>query len=46
MASHQSPDVQIIKRIEQRLSWITFLPPENGEGIQILKYIVRSNACT
>jgi hypothetical protein len=33
--------VQIIKSIERRLSYITFLPVENGEGLQILRYEAR-----
>ena len=32
--------VQIIKGIERRLSYVTFLPVENGEGLQILRYEV------
>ncbi len=32
---------QIIKGIERRLSYVTFLPVENGEGLQILRYEVR-----
>ena len=34
--------VQIIKSIERRLSYITFLPVENGEGLQILRYEART----
>ena len=32
---------QIIKGIERRLSYVTFLPVENGEGLQILRYEAR-----
>ena len=35
---------QIIKGIERRLSYVTFLPVENGEGLQILRYEVRGGA--
>ena len=32
--------LQIIERIEKRLSHISFLPVDNGEGLQILHYVV------
>jgi prolyl 4-hydroxylase len=28
----------VISRIEKRISHVSFLPVENGEGIQILRY--------
>ncbi len=42
--SHKLDPVQIIKGIERRLSYVTFLPMENGEGLQILRYEVRVGA--
>ena len=30
----------MIRRIEKRLSHVSFLPVENGEGLQILHYQV------
>lgn len=29
----------VISRIEERIALVTMIPPENGEGIQVLKYI-------
>lgn len=36
---HDAPLTQIISAIERRISHISFLPVENGEGIQILHYV-------
>ena len=41
---HRVIPAQIIKGIERRLSYVTFLPMENGEGLQILRYEVRGGA--
>jgi hypothetical protein len=32
---------QVIQRIEERIARISFLPVENGEGLQVLRYEVR-----
>jgi hypothetical protein len=38
--------VQVIQRIEERIARVSFLPVENGEGLQVLRYEVRcSSAC-
>ncbi len=34
----------MIRRVEKRLSHISFLPVDNGEGLQILHYVVSSSA--
>ena len=34
--TRQPCDVQIIARIERRISHISFLPVENGEGLQVI----------
>ena len=36
--------MQVIQRIEERIARISFLPVENGEGLQVLRYEVR--CCT
>ena len=33
--------MQVIQRIEERIARISFLPVENGEGLQVLRYEVR-----
>lgn len=34
-----SGETPIVKRIEERIARASFIPPENGEGLQILRYI-------
>ena len=36
-----APVLQVIQRIEERIARISFLPVENGEGLQVLRYEVR-----
>ena len=41
---HNHCSMQVIQRIEERIARISFLPVENGEGLQVLRYEVR--CCT
>jgi hypothetical protein len=37
--------MQVIQRIEERIARVSFLPVENGEGLQVLRYEVRCHDC-
>lgn len=41
--THEDRNSGHLARIEKRLAFLTMLPPENGEAIQILRY---ASSCT